>query len=783
MAVRFVFDSSDECTIVHSALYACLRAVFGLSVAGVLVAVFSCMLVYQLLSHERKKMYWEQLELRCRSLYTGSQPPLPQVTGASSIIGAQRGVPCRCCEQCHSHRNVIPSAYPWDGDSRFWGSVPGQSSNFYSPNPVNDDSINRNNQVATSNQRPGWSWPRLPWQRNVTQRFRQTPSSPDSQYGFSNGNNISESTNMHAQSVQNGYSVIGGPTHYGIWGPPPPYSDPNSPARRGRYQYVHPLQCQQLIDHTQPSNLPILECHQHNSLGDNHSIEPFTSQQQQPQQQSHNRSMIKRANLNALKPKDQYENIPSDSDGLRDRFSNTLPIRKAKKRTEIGVKSIGPNQRASRVNVQNVFSASPAVQLTQQQLSPANDNDTYYYEGINEQIHQCHSSLTKQKRPKLGIENSAFLQAEKIVDEKRIEPSESEVYFGDVSSCCNMSDKNDNFYDETNQDLGHCNNSNSISNNKDVNDDYLVQRFGKREASIRCHLPLSQNLPEDYEKPQMNIPIISSSSSRQSSIHKDISRQSMCSVDSGEKTDFTDLSPVTPSSAFGNAAYTINENVTESLSFPHGFPDTHFIHSSSGNNSKYSRPDFNDGINANLISPTPFSLYNSSACTSSDFLQVDTTHRRTFVKPIINNESVGSNNQEMYLLPDVKYVIKESASSNSSNTTPLTLNYDHHLGTNFTGKHGNNVINQQQPQQMSSHHYLQKIKPTKNINITPIKRQNLGTNINTIIENLSANDDSGTLCPDNRREDHHDSQQDCNNSTISKSISDTEWPDHSDRRL
>lgn len=44
VAVRFVFDSSDECTIVHSALYSCLRAVFGLSVAGVLVAVFSCML-------------------------------------------------------------------------------------------------------------------------------------------------------------------------------------------------------------------------------------------------------------------------------------------------------------------------------------------------------------------------------------------------------------------------------------------------------------------------------------------------------------------------------------------------------------------------------------------------------------------------------------------------------------------------------------------------------------------------------------------------------------------
>lgn len=39
---RFVFDSADECTVVHNALYSCLRAIFGISVAGVLVAVFSC---------------------------------------------------------------------------------------------------------------------------------------------------------------------------------------------------------------------------------------------------------------------------------------------------------------------------------------------------------------------------------------------------------------------------------------------------------------------------------------------------------------------------------------------------------------------------------------------------------------------------------------------------------------------------------------------------------------------------------------------------------------------
>lgn len=114
---RFIFDSTADCGIVHGALYSCLRAVFGLSVAGVLVAVFSCMLVYQLLSHERKKMYWEQLELRCRSLYTG-QPGGPPPPGGPSIIGTPRGGSCRCCEQCHSHRNPIAAAYPWEGDSR-----------------------------------------------------------------------------------------------------------------------------------------------------------------------------------------------------------------------------------------------------------------------------------------------------------------------------------------------------------------------------------------------------------------------------------------------------------------------------------------------------------------------------------------------------------------------------------------------------------------------------------------------------------------------------------------
>lgn len=59
-----LFEGTPHCEAVHGALYACLRALFGVSVAGILACIFSCMLVYQLLSHEKKKMYWEQLELR-----------------------------------------------------------------------------------------------------------------------------------------------------------------------------------------------------------------------------------------------------------------------------------------------------------------------------------------------------------------------------------------------------------------------------------------------------------------------------------------------------------------------------------------------------------------------------------------------------------------------------------------------------------------------------------------------------------------------------------------------
>jgi hypothetical protein len=53
-ALRFVFAGTPDCDVIHGVLYSCLRALFGLSVIGILVCIFSCMLVYQLLRSKLK---------------------------------------------------------------------------------------------------------------------------------------------------------------------------------------------------------------------------------------------------------------------------------------------------------------------------------------------------------------------------------------------------------------------------------------------------------------------------------------------------------------------------------------------------------------------------------------------------------------------------------------------------------------------------------------------------------------------------------------------------------
>ncbi|PNF28678.1 hypothetical protein B7P43_G07882 [Cryptotermes secundus] len=281
--VHYVFNSTPDCEVIHGALYSCLRAMFGLSVIGILVCIFSCMLIYQLLRHEKKKMYWEQLEMRCRYLYRQQRNPHH----------------CTCCDDC---RYPPPhQLFPWEVmDDRYW--MPGRVGNLYSPNPGEDTgAVNMGAQRLRGQERStsGWSWRRLPWSRGPStntgpnsdhshrevpgsgvQNYRHATSSPDSQYGFSShpapvegtsppvsaivdSNPNSYNRDSHAGPVmsqppggftgprslgpfvtEGSVKAIQQPQGYAqqyyMWGPPPPYSNPhsgsnsqcNSPARR-----------------------------------------------------------------------------------------------------------------------------------------------------------------------------------------------------------------------------------------------------------------------------------------------------------------------------------------------------------------------------------------------------------------------------------------------------------------------------------------------------------------------------------------------------------------------
>lgn len=613
--VRLVFDSLSDCGVVHGSLYSCLRAIFGLSVAGVLIAVFSCMLVYQLLSHERKKMYWEQLELRCRSLYASQAPP-PHSLGALGAPG--RMLNCRCCEQCHAHRQLtLPlqtAAYPWDeasaaaaaaaavaggagAEQRFWATQP--PGNFYSPNPGGEEMVNGNERAARSSS-SGWSWPRMPWQRttpDATRRFRQAAASPDSQYGFSSATAVAVADGnqmlIEEPTVVGGaggaYNAIPPPNAlpYGVWGPPPPYSDPNSPARRGYYQYLQAGAC--LIGN--PSATALMPQQQQQ--------EQLQLQQQLSQQQLLQQSRLcvgqhqgQAATLERMEGgtastavarnavykakavgNGEYENTHSDSDGCngweRDRCSNTLPTRKLKKRIEAGAKSIGPQNNGSqqRPNVQQLFACDMASK--QQQQQPEQVQQQAQQQQISSQVvngvensgyQDSNGAIAKGQTPASGA-------AAAVAGGDGLEAAESEVYFADVSSCCNMSVKNDNYYDNAQRvhqvhhqhqhsNCSHTSSSNQSSstntnntNSNSNNEDYLAQRFGRREHSIRSRLPIPQTrLEDDYESSNLNMPTMKSAAleQQQQQLQKDISRQSMCSVESEAKTEFTDLSPSTP---------------------------------------------------------------------------------------------------------------------------------------------------------------------------------------------------------------------------------------------
>ncbi|XP_066154293.1 uncharacterized protein [Euwallacea fornicatus] len=551
--MRYVFDSTPDCEVIHGALYSCLRAMFGLSVSGILVCIFSCMLVYQLLSHEKKKMYWEQLELRCRSFY--QQQPAP-----ASTQGSMRGPPvpsttyCSCCEECrYSSASIGPQVYPWDPTERFW--TPGRVGNFYSPNPEDSPPVN-------PNANRGWSWRRLPWTRNASEQpprenslTYQTAaiSSADSQYGFSNRSAEAMQSDQNSGSysmLDSSRPPIGGVY---VWGPPPPYSDPNSPARR----YLH----------QSPSRYHHIHHHPHGHESHCQMNETFRNSRR-----------------NTMRPKDNYENTTepeihhpnnensesTDTSSCTNHTNHTLPSRKAKKRNSdnmASVKSAAAQQINHRTNVQNVF-----AQQQQQEETPI-END-YHEPQVQEPNAKAPAEQCRFLPRLQGVENAAFQKQEN--SPQKPESAESEVYFADVSSCCNISVRNDghdsSLYDEA---LEGNQNGRLMSLQKPVvevnkeegeelqKEDYLAQRMANRQMSTRSRLPFP--LPGNDEIGEFT------TDQCLQLLPKDLSQNSLCSSLQTPMTETTD-DTISPTEECCSNAYFQEEQI------PHRpFPSAQFL--------------------------------------------------------------------------------------------------------------------------------------------------------------------------------------------------------------
>lgn len=155
--------------------------------------------------------------------------------------------------------------------------------------------------------------------RDNSLTYRQNISSPDSQYGFSNrGGEASTITGSDQITGSTGsYSVLDNRPVGGvyIWGPPPPYSNPNSPARRitqspARYHHVH-------------------HHHQHNT---------HCQMSEESQSQNSSDCQVRRG-----RNKDNYENTSEsqvNSDVAENSDASTITARKTKKRMDVLTVSI-----------------------------------------------------------------------------------------------------------------------------------------------------------------------------------------------------------------------------------------------------------------------------------------------------------------------------------------------------------------------------------------------------------------------------------------------------------
>jgi len=256
--LRYVFAAAPNCEVIHGTIYSCLRAMFGLSVIGILVSIFSCMLVYQILSHEKKKKYLAELNSRCRTLY--QRPGLNQSHHSHSQY--TRGRYADNTQLCH---------YPWELNNRLCN---GMSGNLYTPTPEHSististtinttpsENVNSRGQECNDSGFANWRW--LPWNRKnisnnnshlihsqsdsmgVHQRSNATARPPHWRYSHSDAiYGFRPPALQNSRETMSSYSVTG---QYNrglpgmdlgqidslsnlLWGPPPPYSHPPSTA-------------------------------------------------------------------------------------------------------------------------------------------------------------------------------------------------------------------------------------------------------------------------------------------------------------------------------------------------------------------------------------------------------------------------------------------------------------------------------------------------------------------------------------------------------------------------
>lgn len=251
--------------------------------------------------------------------------------------------------------------------------------------------------------------------------------------------------------------------------------------------------------------------------------------------------------------KDNYENTAeaeiqqpndngesTDSSSCIDRVSHTLPVRKIKKKADIAsIKSANQAANNNRTNVQNVFNQN-------------NKEEAKVEDGYHEVPEKTKAKLEPQQcrfLPRLqGVENAAFQKQES--SPQKPETSESEVYFADVSSCCNISVRNDgqdsSLYDEALESQKprlmslqktEAKETDNISSSTVTEDeDYLAHRMGNKQMSTRSRMPFPLPSPDELTDFTTNIQLLP----------KDLSQNSLCSSVQTPLTETTDdgLTPV-----------------------------------------------------------------------------------------------------------------------------------------------------------------------------------------------------------------------------------------------